>query len=387
MEVGSRRILGFVYKNLRNEGIPDEQLRGCSELYGVNWMRNPVLLRQAAQVIEGLRILGVETMLLKGAAMVSQYYADYGLRYMEDVDLLVPHERRFDAVAALYRMGWRNWQSEEALTDALERGHSNEFSNGQEQKIDLHWRVFHTHFEVAGDGDFWPRARSCRVNESETRIPDASDLLLHIFTHGAQWTPWQFVQWVVDASWILGFRPAGSVKNSSFETVFDWDRFVEASLKRGLSLPVHDCLSYLRSELNAPVPGDVLKTLARAETTPKQNAAYLRRTVRLELQEGFDTFTRFREIWRVVFARDPGDNRSGARQMLERLKKEWNAENGWYLPWIATVKLTRRVRRFVGWKFSFYSGPRWRSKRISKESEAGSRVDELKATNVDNGLV
>ena len=80
---------------------------------------------------------GIETMLLKGAALLILFYKDAGLRPMTDVDLLVRRDQANRAIQLLTSLGWKSkYSSPEALIPFEQAG---EFRNGDNQSLDLHW--------------------------------------------------------------------------------------------------------------------------------------------------------------------------------------------------------------------------------------------------------
>lgn len=72
-----------------------------------NGSRNQAMRRQLGEVVTLLNGIGVEPVLLKGAIrLVDGLYPEPGWRMMGDLDLLVPQERRAEAMAALHRAGY-----------------------------------------------------------------------------------------------------------------------------------------------------------------------------------------------------------------------------------------------------------------------------------------
>src|SRR5262245_12445960 len=89
LDPGSIRLLPLLYRRLERDGAQDEIARKLKGVYRHAWYGNQLRLRDAALVAGELRRRGTEPMLLKGAALTLLHYRDYGLRPMEDVDILV----------------------------------------------------------------------------------------------------------------------------------------------------------------------------------------------------------------------------------------------------------------------------------------------------------
>ncbi len=69
--------------------------------------RNTLLLRELARILEAFDAAGIETIVLKGAALAQTVYEDIGLRPMNDIDLLVRPEDVEKAVAIMRRLDYQ----------------------------------------------------------------------------------------------------------------------------------------------------------------------------------------------------------------------------------------------------------------------------------------
>ena len=188
---------------------------------------------------------GLETLVLKGAALSVQHYRDFGVRPMKDVDVLVEPERAREAAALLRSSGWtQDVESEfDALIPVL---HGILFLDGP-NGIDLHW---HSHWAAAPEEDLWAAAVPVEVAGVPTLAQCPTDQLLHVCVHGI-WSQGQRIRWVADAFTVL--RSAGAD--------VDWGRLVERARAHTLTLPLGDAVGYLRTALGAPVPMEVVRQL------------------------------------------------------------------------------------------------------------------------------
>jgi len=101
----SQRLLPPLWRNLSRLGVQDPILGRCRGAYRYHWSRNQLLFRRGAVLLAELAASGIETLLLKGAALATRYYGDAGLRPMNDFDVAVPAGAAGDAVAVLERNG------------------------------------------------------------------------------------------------------------------------------------------------------------------------------------------------------------------------------------------------------------------------------------------
>src|SRR4051812_21498162 len=94
-------ILPLVYRNLTGLSLQDPELGRIRGVYRFTWSRNQLLLHLGGIALRDLRQAGIETIVLKGAALSVSQYRDLGVRQMGDFDVLVPRRRVTEAIDAL----------------------------------------------------------------------------------------------------------------------------------------------------------------------------------------------------------------------------------------------------------------------------------------------
>ena len=97
----SLRLLPQLYDTLRRQGVSDPALGRLKDAYRRTWYENQLLFHALSGLLRSLHEAGIQTVLLKGAALVSQYYRDYGLRPMHDLDILIPAGQSSQALRLL----------------------------------------------------------------------------------------------------------------------------------------------------------------------------------------------------------------------------------------------------------------------------------------------
>jgi Uncharacterised nucleotidyltransferase len=259
IDPGTYRLLPLVYRNLVRHGATGMGVQRLRGVYKHAWYRNQLQLRSGARALKALAGAGLETMVLKGAALASCYYHDVGARPMDNFDVLVPSERAGDAMAVLREAGWT---SREAQPDAaILRHHAAPFDGPDGAVFDLHW---HLQWEAVDDEAMWDAAEPLTIFGVRTRRLCAADQLLHVCVHGSSADVISPIRWIADAMVIL--RRHGSV--------FEWDRLVRRSRERRLTLSARAALRYLHRAFDAPVPGGALRALDRAPTSPVEYWAH-----------------------------------------------------------------------------------------------------------------
>jgi hypothetical protein len=70
--------------------------------------RNSLLFQEMDQILSNLGEASIEVVELKGAALANTVYEDIGLRWMSDLDLLVPIDRLEETVDIASSLGYRD---------------------------------------------------------------------------------------------------------------------------------------------------------------------------------------------------------------------------------------------------------------------------------------
>jgi Uncharacterised nucleotidyltransferase len=357
IDVGTQRLLPLLYDNLRTLGVNDPILSRYKSVYRYFWLQNQLQTRQAVEVLELLAAAGIEGMLLKGTAFIALYYRRYGLRPMDDVDVLVRPERIEYAIDVLRNAGWRlkqtlHWMiSHRSPAVHLERGPF---------ELDLHRRVFQDEF--SGD-EFWFDGQSVAVLGKPTKTLSDTGHLLHTCLHGARWNEVSPVRWVADAAFIL--RQAS----------IDWPRLLGATRALGVKLAVRETLAYLERTLPGSVPTHFLLELERMPVTRGDKLEFQGRVSQIETQ-GLG----------LVLARYYGQFARTAQGGVSPLEFFRNVQSAWEVTTITGTFLAgmRRLVRFLRRRSvsskQRRSGPRPASRgRIGPASTALERRPEPRA--------
>ncbi len=264
IDAGSYRLLPLLYRNLCEHGIDHPALPKLKGVYRQVWYKNQMLLHGTAEVLRLLHNAGIPTMVLKGTAAMALYYRDYGLRGMEDVDILIPVDKALEVLRLLPASGLiEHFPLPKTLPSRFfEVVHSQAYSDALSHQFDVHWHVFPECGAPDTDDNLWQAAVPLVLNGVETRALNPADQLLHICTHGVRWNALPPLRWIADASVLLSTAPP------------DWARLVEQAQNRQLVLPMRKSLLYLRSLLKAPIPEHVLEILYSTPVSARECNEY-----------------------------------------------------------------------------------------------------------------
>ncbi len=259
LDPGSRDLLPLAGYVMRAHGLRDPLLDTARDAEHACWLRNAQRLHALSGLLHALRERGVDTLALKGAALVLRYYPDAGLRAMYDTDLLVPATRAVEVMRFLIATGWTAVglrTTARAPERALAVRHAHAFEDRRGEQLDLHWHVLWECCDARADEAFWDASVPMTVAGAETRTLGATDQLLHVCVHGARDNRAAPLRWAADAMLVLRAGP------------IDWDRLLALARRHALTLPLRDTLARLAARLDAPVPPDVLRALAREPVSP-----------------------------------------------------------------------------------------------------------------------
>ncbi|MCK4818187.1 nucleotidyltransferase family protein, partial [bacterium] len=192
LDHGSQRLLPLLYHNLRSQGIDDSFMNRFKGVYRLTWYKNQLLFHHVTNLLQSFYNDGIQTMVLKGAALSIFYYRDYGLRPMADFDILVQSEQASAAINLIIKSGWKPKHQKllenfpEIYFSAINAFH---FESTNRCELDLHWHLLRECCYPGADDDFWENAVSANIHDVSTQILNPTDQLLHVCVHGAEWNP------------------------------------------------------------------------------------------------------------------------------------------------------------------------------------------------------
>lgn len=264
LDNGSYRLLPLAHRNLESLGYREPILMRLRGIRRRTWCENHLLFRRIVPVLQMFRKAGITTLLLKGTALSLLHYRDFGLRPMQDVDIMVPEERALDAFSLLQAQGWlRN------TLPAVKPGRfflsyrqSADFTREPQEQLDLHWHVLFEACYRDADQPFWEAAIPVEFEGCPTLALCPTDQLLHVCVHGVSWNDIPPLRWVTDASWVLE------------TSAIDWQRLVQLAATYRVIPPLRDALRYLVNTFEASVPEEVVRKLEAMPVTSTEQMEY-----------------------------------------------------------------------------------------------------------------
>ncbi len=330
LDACSRQLLPLLHRNLRMHGIDHPLMERFKGIHRYTWYKNQLVLSKTAARLRAFQDAGIETMVLKGAALVLLHYDTYGLRPMRDVDVLVHTDKALAAMGLLEELNFTTHFSVPAeLTAAY--AHAWEFKDPDGDGFDLHWNLLCGCRQADADDEFWTNAVAVEIHETPTCALSPTDQLLHVCVHAARWSPVPRLIWMADAMTILNSSPS-----------IHWDRLVRYAEKHRITLPLRDTLGYLHHLLDAPIPPSVLSSL---QETPVSTSERIEYRIANTPQDGLTGPVR--SLWlkyRWYLHSPDGYNLRNKRLGFARfLQRYWAIPHLWKLPFHAAGKVARRI--------------------------------------------
>ena len=258
LDGGSQRMLPLLAANLNRLGVRDEL---TPSLHGHRRQSLAANAHRIAGSREALRALAgarIETMVLKGTALVTSGLCELGLRPIGDVDVLVHEQDRSRAIDTLVDAGWvteiyppwyvkRTFHRQVPAWVWLRGG----------VQLDLHWGALHLVRDPVAERPLWERSAAGDIGGVPVLTPSPEDQALHAWLHASEYSPVPPLRWAADATTAIAARG----------DAFDWDYVVERAIATRVAIQTRAALEYLAGELDQPIPGPVLDRLRGAPTS------------------------------------------------------------------------------------------------------------------------
>ena len=355
IDPGSRRLFPLAYRNLGAQGVKDPLMNIFGWFYRSTLSENQRMFAQIADLLDAFRCAGIETMLLKGAALILLHYKDPGLRPMVDFDILVPAAKAAAAIKTLSELGWTStitrlkgfseikplarlgWTPgarpmEDFTQIYFSVRHAHEFVGPEGFVCDLHWRMFPSDVDLNADQEFWQGSVKTKVDGTPAFAPNPTDLLFHVCVHGVKWNLLPPLRWFADAATIM----------NNPETEINWDRLIALARRYRQVLPLKDSLAYLQRHLRLSVPSTVLEAFRNLPVSESERVGYRIRTRPPRLMDAF------LEIYLLYKSYNRQNRPLGLIRTLKGFPKFlqhiFGMERLSYLPLYVLFELVRRFR-------------------------------------------
>ena len=330
MDYGSHRMVPQLYRNLQRLGVKDPLMDRLKGVYRYYLYKNEILMYRIGSLLAAFEAAGINTMVLKGAALIQLYYRESGLRPMLDADVLVPAHQAEQAMELLARLRWKSVRHmRPAIRIPIQ--HSTPFEDEGGRQLDLHWHLLWECFNANDDADYWANAIQIQIGGVQTLALSPTDQLLHTCWHGARWNEVPPIRWVADAMAIMG---------QSAEKI-DWARLMQKAQKHRIIMPIRDALEYLKKTFNAPVPDSLLKSLSAVHIPKIERENY---EVSLNPMAPPTTTKILRLLYYDYrWLSSSTSSRFKSLAFAKHLQAKWEIDSLWHVPLYVSIRMVRRV--------------------------------------------
>ena len=263
-EFAEQRLLPLVYRQLDRNGVDDPDLPRLRGLYRRTWYVNQLLLDRTKRALEVVQEADADPLLVSSWELPALHYADLGLRAVGRLALLIRPELVPPAARALSEAGWSG--PLDPSESFLRSRHNAVYEAQNGDACAVYWRLFHEYTEPGriDAEDLWEPAADFVLGDVPARALGGADELLNVLIAGARVNPWPSLSWIADAMAVL----------RSTDTEVDWGRLLRQTRRLRATLRVHDAASFLRRELDAEVPDEVLEELRTTRLRSREVLAH-----------------------------------------------------------------------------------------------------------------
>lgn len=331
LDRGSFRLLPLLYNNLKNLVINDEILNELKAVHRSSWYNNQILVHLSVKLLELFHKNGIETMIIKGAAVAFKYYKDLGLRPINDIDVLVKPYHALYAIELLQNVGWegRPIAPRSFSKKNLYTLHSWNFCDTLGRGFDLHWHLLPEFLSDDADNDYWSKREPFKIQKISTNIICQTDLLLHACiqaTRANKNTP--PIRYLADIYIIVGFDASK----------IDWNRLIDQTIKLNMILPVRETLKYVKLAFNVPIPSKVLDNFENTNVLKIDKVGFKARSRSRDFL-GFIPW-----YWALYIYQTLPDESYSLTGFINFMKIYWGLEYVWQIP-LAIVN--RGIKKLV----------------------------------------
>jgi hypothetical protein len=163
--------------------VPGDVAARLRTALAANAARNALILRELERILTALGACGLEPLLLKGAAhLVNGLYPAPSVRFLTDIDLLLPLDRLDAGAAALQRIGFAP-PPRRAFVE-IDYQHLPRMTHPPSGiGVELHRSVFAPDHAVLPLAAFWHTARAVPFRGATVRVPGATAAVAHNIAH------------------------------------------------------------------------------------------------------------------------------------------------------------------------------------------------------------
>lgn len=248
--------------------LPPHLERQIREIYLQNAVRNAILAKNLAKIIEGSAAYSIDLIVLKGAALAEIVYRNIAVRPMVDMDILV---RGADVQKALDLLSSLNYIAVDPETHpgTLLEFESELLMHKVEQfdiALELHWSLLDSpHYQQKIDMRwFWQTAAPAQFNGKPGLVLGAEALLLHLCSHIMLHHRGKGLLWLHDVAEVL----------ARFGESLEWETLLNKAQDYDLVLSLQRIIPMVNREWQIGLAQSVLDGLNALQPSDRERQVF-----------------------------------------------------------------------------------------------------------------
>jgi hypothetical protein len=168
------------------EILPGEVRSYLMALHSRNHHRNSAIRRQTEEIIGNLNLMGVEPLVLKGAAlMLTGVYQDPAERIMVDIDIMVRHESATKTKEILSALGYRSNEENVLAHERFAHHLPPMVRETEPASVEIHTDLFHPLDDppVLELEEIWEESERVSLNGMEFRVLSPTHFVVYNIVH------------------------------------------------------------------------------------------------------------------------------------------------------------------------------------------------------------
>jgi len=225
------------------DAVSPEALTALRSHFRRNIRNNLLWTKELFRLLDLLGLAGIQAIPFKGPTLAWPLYETPGLRFLSDLDLLIPQHDISRTLDLLTSNGYRRF-GPRGLRFFLDGGQLLLSRVGGGCAVDLHWRIVAAHFNPLNAAEI--RARLAPIDVAGRRTPAfcPEDLLAYLCVHGAI-HGWDSLAGVCDLDRLIDVCP------------LDWDAILSRATRQRMSRIVSLGLCLAQDLLGSKLPPEV----------------------------------------------------------------------------------------------------------------------------------
>jgi hypothetical protein len=322
LDLGSQRLLSLLYKHFSNLRISHPVVQKLSGYYKYVWYRNNLLKSRMLALVTELNAIAVESVLIKGIALIEKYYPDYGMRPTLDLDIVIHPQDIVNASDLLLSKGWKSRLGDPYQVTKSQL-HAHTFYHG-DIELDLHFNFSGFSLSEKTEKTFWDHAT---LQEQGYKILRPAHELYITILHAYQWNITAPIRWVADSTILI----------SQFDDN-EWTEF--GRVFESENADVHcQAINYLFENGFVNIEGKVLDLLRRKRT----NQVIDSQIIYALTSPDMSAFVTPARVWsKAKYHNKSFVNR--VKALLDHYVYVWSMESYWSVLPKALLKLVDKIK-------------------------------------------